>query len=129
MPTADHIAFEVTDLDRAVAFYTDKLGWKLLFHARDEEHQEAFAFVEVDGCNLELLERLDKTGPPPVNLPSPPYCPHFAITVTDIDESLAELTQKGVDIAKGPMEITGKVRWAYFADPDGNVIEFVQWMS
>jgi hypothetical protein len=27
------------------------------------------------------------------------------------------------------MEIPGMVRWLYAADPDGNVLEFVQWLQ
>lgn len=127
MLTNDHTAFRVRDLDRAIAFYTEKLGLKLLFRETDEEHGEAFAFLELDGGNLELLESLD-TGMPPVPKPQPPYTPHLAIATDDLEALAKVLTNKGVPILKGPMTIPGKVTWLYFADPDKNVIEFVQWL-
>jgi hypothetical protein len=38
------------------------------------------------------------------------------------------LRDQAIAIVKGPLEIPGKVRWLYAADPDKNVIEFVQWL-
>ncbi len=127
MLTNDHTAFRVRDLDRAVAFYTEKLGLKLLFRETDEEHGEAFAFLELDGGNLELLESLDKDMPPAPE-PQPPYTPHLAIATDDLDALAKTLGDKSVPILKGPMTIPGKVTWLYIADPDKNVIEFVQWL-
>ena len=34
----------------------------------------------------------------------------------------------GISLLKGPLAIPDKVRWCYLADPDNNVIEFVQWL-
>lgn len=127
MLTNDHTAFRVRDLDRAVAFYTEKLGLKLLFRETDEEHGEAFAFLELNGGNLELLESLDKDMPPAPE-PQPPYTPHLAIATDDLDALAKTLGDKSVPILKGPMTIPGKVTWLYIADPDKNVIEFVQWL-
>ena len=41
---------------------------------------------------------------------------------------LEAYAEKGVRIAKGPLEIAGQVRWLYALDPDGNVLEFIQWL-
>lgn len=130
MMQQDHVAFRVNDLDRAIRFYQDALGMKLMFREIDEEHHEAYAFLELEGGNLELLQSLDAANnpipyqPPPVK---PPYCPHLAIKTDDLDEIISLLRDENIPIVKGPLEIPGKVRWLYFADPDNNVLESVQW--
>lgn len=131
MSKLDHVALPVSDLDAAIRFYTEKLGLKLLFRELDPAHHEAFAFLELTGGNLELLQALDeqnKARPfarPPIQ---PPYCPHVAMQTADMDQLVARLEQNGVPIVKGPMEIAGSVRWVYTHDPDNNIIEFVQWL-
>lgn len=131
MRRLDHVALQVSDLDAAISFYTEKLKLKLLFRTVDELHHEAFCFLELEGGNLELLQSLDSQNQPAPFSPPPiraPYCPHVAIAADDLDGLLAELREGGVAVIKGPMEIPDKVRWAYVSDPDNNVIEFVQWL-
>ena len=131
-PKNDHIAFQVSNLDDSIDFYADTLGLNLLSRTVDEKHHEAFAFLELEGGNIELLQLLDdenkpiSTDNPP---PTPPYCPHLAIAVDDIDECVRILREKSVAILKGPLEIPGNVKWLYVADPDANIIEFVEWLK
>ncbi len=125
----DHVALQVRDLEASIAFYRNSLGLKLLFSKVDEAHGEAFAFLELEGGNLELLQALgdgETAAAPPA--PRKPYCPHVALVTEDMDACVAELQQKGVPIVDGPLEIPGSVRWLYIADPDNNVLEFVQWL-
>ncbi|MDX9974851.1 MAG: VOC family protein [FCB group bacterium] len=131
MLKADHIAFAVSDLDRAIRFYTEALGLRLMFRKLDEEHHEAFAFLELDGANLELLQALDENNNPIACNPAPPrepYCPHLALATPNLDDTCAILRDHNVPLLKGPLEIPNSVRWLYLADPDNNVIEFVQWL-
>ena len=131
MPRADHFAYEVSDLERAIRFYTEKLGLKLLSSEVDREHHEAFAFLKLDGGNLELLQKLDQTDNPiprTPRAPEPPYCPHLALATGDMDACLANLRRHGIPILKGPLEIPGEIRWVYVTDPDNNVLEFIQWL-
>ena len=57
------------------------------------------------------------------------YCPHLAFESDDIHATGQDLREKQVTVLKGPLEIPGMVRWLYAADPDGNVLEFVQWLQ
>lgn len=128
----DHFAFRVNDLDRSIDFYANVLGLKLLFRQFDPNHHEAFAFFELEGGNLELLQCLDENNYPiPLALPAiePPYTPHLALKADDLDEMVSQLEKKGIAIIKGPLEITNQVRWLYLADPDHNILEFVQWLN
>ena len=131
MPRLDHVAVQVADIDRAIAFYTEVLELPLMFKQEDREHGEVFAFLELEGGNLELLSRIDGEGSPiPFTRPEiqKPYCPHVALAVEDIDVAVEKLQSKGITLIDGPLIIPGKVRWLYFADPDNNVIEYVQWL-
>ena len=128
---ADHFAFQVSDLDEALAFYTEKLGLELMFREQDDQHHEAFAFLALEGGNLELLQILDEHNAPIAARRgelAPPYCPHLALATDDLGELAGMLHRRNVPIVEGPMEIPGKVRWLYIADPDNNVVEFVQWL-
>jgi catechol 2,3-dioxygenase-like lactoylglutathione lyase family enzyme len=128
----DHVAIEISDLDRAVKFYTEVLGLRLMFRQVDDVHHEAFAFLELGGGNLELLQRLDEDNQPAAFAPIPlrrSNCPHVALLTEDLEALLEHLKSAAVPLVKGPLEIPGQVRWAYFTDPDGNVLEFVQWTN
>lgn len=128
----DHVALEVADLDAAIAFYTKKIGLRLQFRQLDETHHEAFAYLELAGGNLELLQSLDADNQPkPYTRPArrASNCPHLAIGVEDMDALLGQLRDNGIPLIKGPLEIPGQVRWCYLADPDGNILEFVQWLK
>ncbi len=58
----DHFAFEVSNLDKSIKFYTEKLGLKLLLRKVDKSNHEAYAFLELqgNGGNLELLQFVDE---------------------------------------------------------------------
>jgi len=128
MWTADHFAFEVADLDRSIRFYRDRLGLKLISREVDEVHGEAFAFLEMEGGNIELLSLLDRPADTQPASVRPSNCPHLAVRTDDIESVIALLDRQGIAILRGPLEIPRRVRWLYVADPDGNIIEFVQWL-
>jgi catechol 2,3-dioxygenase-like lactoylglutathione lyase family enzyme len=124
----DHSAFEVADLAVAIRFYVDRLGFKEIWRHRNEQQAEECAFLMVGDLRLELLVQLGdhKYQRPEIE---PPYCPHLAIAVDDLDQAIARLNEQGVPILRGPLLVADKVRWLYFADPDNNVIEYVQWLE
>jgi len=123
----DHVAVEVSNLDAAIDFYEQKIGLKFLFKKVDEAHGEAFAYLEMKGTRLELLQPLRLAKRPAADKQS--FCPHLAFVSDDIQDTQQRLQEKQVTLLKGPMEIPGMVRWLYAADPDGNVLEFVQWLQ
>jgi catechol 2,3-dioxygenase-like lactoylglutathione lyase family enzyme len=128
MEKLDHVAFQVSDMDAAVRFYVEKLGFALASRQVDEAEHEEFAFLTLGEVRLELIRDLAQAADRPPEI-RPPYCPHLAIGTDDLEKTLAGLKDKGVSILRGPLLIAGQVTWAYLADPDNNVLEYVQWYS
>jgi len=124
----DHMAFRVSDMDGSLQFYTEKLGLRLMFRHLNIDEQEDYAFLELEGGNLELIQKLDNTPfeKPPL---SAPYCPHLALATENMDQTLALFSRHAIPIVKGPLEIEGEERWVYICDPDNNVIEYIQWLK
>jgi lactoylglutathione lyase len=127
MLRTDHVALPVSDMEAALQFYGEKLGLKFMFREVDPVEQEDFAYFELEGGNLELLKSLAH----PFDKPDirPPYCPHLALATSDMNATLRLIQERGLRLIKGPLKIEGKVTWLYIADPDNNVIEFVQWFD
>ena len=126
MAKLDHIALEVSNIDRAVEFYTDRMGFNLISRATNEDQQEEYCFLESDGTNLELISDLKKSYSEKQKIQRP-YCPHICFVTDDMDKTIMELRAKNIEIIRGPLEISGEEIWVYFADPDGNVLEYIQW--
>lgn len=123
----DHGAFRVSNLEKAIAFYTGKLGFRQLFLVDSEAFGERGVFLEYHGARLELIETIGVSYQPAV--PARPYCPHLCFEADDMDEVLAVLRKHGIPILDGPNEIPGSEQWIYFTDPDGNVLEYIVWLD
>src|SRR5215470_3053629 len=93
----------VADLERAVRFYVDELGF-----TENWRHEQLVAQVDRQSCELILsAQEPDKTGRARMFL---------SLDVETLDAVRAELTGKGVAVADG--------HWGYrvmiVRDPDGN---------
>ena len=108
----------VSDLERAIDFYTGTLGLELRMRAGDH-----WAEVGTEGLVIGLHPtdgHIDAPGP---------WAIRIGLHVDGgLDAAVAELTSRGVDF-DGPVMDGDPVRLAYFNDPDGNplyVWEFSQ---
>jgi predicted enzyme related to lactoylglutathione lyase len=103
----DYVHYEVSDLQKAVAFYRDVLGMKLTAPG------EFWAELEVGSTTIGLCV-------PPPGVSGPPGCA-VALAVDDVSEAVEELRAKGVTIVAGPEE-SPVCYWAIIKDMDGNFI-------
>jgi len=126
MEKYDHVAFQVGNMDTAIRFYVEKLNFVLSSRAVNQDEMEEFVFLVLGDLRLELIQDLNQAAyrKPGIN---PPYCPHLAIETDNMERSIAGLREKGVTIIRGPLAIEGEVTWVYFADPDNNILEYIQW--
>ncbi len=107
-----HVSINVTDAAKAIEFYTDVLG----LTARSDRPDFPFggAWLDVGGQQVHLIE-----GDVPTKCGQ-----HFAIRVTDLDATVAELRARGVDV-RDPKGV-GSGRQTFLFDPSGNMVELHQ---
>lgn len=102
----------VSDVDRAKAFYTDKVG----FHEDiDQRLNENLRFVQLtppgSACSITIGEGI--TTQPPGTLHG------LILVVPDIKATHGRLTERGVQVSEPAMQPWGAIH-ADFEDPDGN---------
>jgi len=110
------IPLPVTDVDRAKAFYADRLGFKVDL---DVSPSEAFRVVQLTppGSACSITIGVGIVGTPPGSVQG------LHLVVDDIHAARAELVGRGVEVAEvQDMSAPGKptVSYAAFTDPDGN---------
>ena len=104
-----HVSINVRDAAESVTFYTEVLGLTL----RDDRPDFDFggAWLDLGAQQVHLLEIAvpDDVGQ------------HFAIHVADIDASVADLRDKGIEVSD-PKPVASS-RQCFLRDPSGNLIE------
>lgn len=123
----DHAALQVQSMDRAIAFYTEKLAFTLNHRAINEEEQEEYAFISAGDVRIELIQ--DLTGDYSLPILRKPFCPHLCMEVEDLEKAVSDLKAMEIPILRGPLKIEHEETWVYFSDPDHNVLEFIQWYN
>lgn len=120
----DHVELTPTDIEKTMAFYRDVLGFTLKEQqAIDMPPLRGIAYMTLGDT---MIEFLDVADPKPAPGPWTVGYIGLAIEVENMDEAVAFLKEKGVDIVWGPMDIGGPIR-AEIRDPDGLTIELRQW--
>jgi catechol 2,3-dioxygenase-like lactoylglutathione lyase family enzyme len=141
----DHVGFNVPDLDQAVKFFSEVLGFhkvyeegklplnadaKKAFNIRQSAEITRIAMLETGGgSNIELFEYSSpqRNMKRPMNDDIGWY--HFAVYTSNMEQSVAYLKSKGVHLIGNPIEhktgpnagLTG----VYFETPWGLQIELV----
>ena len=123
----DHAALQVQSMDRAIAFYTEKLAFILNHRAINEEEQEEYAFISAGDVRIEFIQ--DLTGDYSLPILRKPFCPHLCMEVEDLEKAVSDLKAMEIPILRGPLKIENEETWVYFSDPDHNVLEFIQWYN
>ncbi|MGH3082508.1 MAG: VOC family protein [Gaiellaceae bacterium] len=113
-----HVHLKVSDLDRAIRFYRDVLGFELKQQMGDQA-----AFLSAGGYHHHIgLNTWESKGgsPPP---PGMTGLYHFAIRFPDrpaLARTLKRVLQSGIRIGASDHGVSEAI---YFEDPDGNGIE------
>jgi catechol 2,3-dioxygenase-like lactoylglutathione lyase family enzyme len=103
----------VTDIDRAKAFYTERLGFVVDVDVTPNADVRIVQLTPPgSACSICLTTGLSTLDTPPGTLRG------LHLVVADIEAARAQLLERGVDV--GEVEDSGGVFYAYFADPDGN---------
>lgn len=121
-----HTMLRVGNLERAIDFYTQVLGMKLLRQKDYPEGKFTLAFVGYDTEDkTAVLELTYNWGVEKYDLGS--GYGHIAIEVDDAYKACAVVIAKGGRVTRpaGPMK-HGTTVIAFVEDPDGYKIEFIQ---
>ncbi len=120
-----HVAFRVTNLDRALHFYCDTLGFREAFRLdREGEPKPWIVYVQVaPGHFIELFPGSEKVSPQPGR--DAGYN-HFCLLVDDIHATVRQLGERGLQIVGGPTKGLDNNFQYWVTDPDGNRIELMQ---
>ena len=141
---ADHTGITVSNLERALAFWRDVLGFEFS-HCTHQKGEVAEQITGVKGCELKLavlkapgghkIELLEYLAPSDrkntVDLrPCDLGHVHVGLTVENLDAILQKVAAAGWKAAGRPQSLTtgpnaGK-RVIYVRDPDGTTIEFME---
>ena len=116
------VRYQVKDVARAVAFYTDHLGFKL-----EHQHLPAFASVSLDGLDL-LLSGPGASGSRPMpggDTQEPGGWNRLVLRVSDLPARIEALENAGVRF-RNQMEAGPGGRQIQVEDPDGNPIELFE---
>jgi lactoylglutathione lyase len=121
-----HTMLRVGDLQRAIDFYTQVLGMRLLRQHENEEYQYTLAFVgygdESQGAVIELTYNWGTK-----DYDQGTAFGHIAIGVDDIYQTCDAIKQSDAKITREPGPVKGgSTLIAFVEDPDGYKIELVQ---
>lgn len=115
----EHIGIKALDMEKALRFYIEALGFKFLYRIKPGEVE--LAFLELGGTVVELVEVVDgrcfEDGV--VN--------HLALRVSDIFKAIAHLIEQQVELASFEPMALGEGRYNFFfRGPSGEKLELYQ---
>ncbi len=137
----NHTSFTVADVDRAVTFWTEAMGFEAAsVSLREGDWQGrvtgiAGALLKIahlfgHGHHMEFIEYVEGSGGGAALQPNMEGVAHVCFDVSDIDREFDRLVAAGAtpqgeiaEVTAGP--VTG-CRACYLRDPDGIVIELVE---
>jgi lactoylglutathione lyase len=122
MPALIHTCYRIGDIDRSVAFY-EALGFEEIrrMPIRDEAIN-VFMGLPDDGARLELTYN---HGVDSYELGT--GYNHIAITTSDLDATLADLAEQGIEPEKPPYTVRdGGSRICFVRDPDQYRVEIIE---
>ena len=138
-----HTAISTPDIDRAIAFYRDLLGFEVLVNGAWQRGVESvdtliglkdsaarMAMLKKGNAMLELFE-FESPAPAPGDPQRPVNdhgLTHICLDVTDLSSEYVRLKDAGMFFHSAPVGTGGSCS-VYGRDPDGNVIELVDFGS
>lgn len=116
-----HLAFDVSDIDKSLDFYCNKLGFKRIFHLGSDENPWLIYIKVGPQQYIELFP----TGT--ANQFKGQSYSHLCLHVTDIESTVSDIRSKGVEVGDISLGQDGNYQ-AWLSDPDGNRIELMELM-
>jgi catechol 2,3-dioxygenase-like lactoylglutathione lyase family enzyme len=122
---AHHITAAVADVDRAVQWYREMLGFALLERGSHQNGAVQFAEMKIPGFGVALVQIQGQALPRPVTASSQPSWIHIVFSVADPDHTYRLLKERGAKVSTRNPEGSPVTSFLVY-DPDGNEIEILQ---
>lgn len=119
-----HLAFTVTDMEKALGFYVDGLGFTKAFELADDAGKPWIVYLKVaPGQFIELFYHGIK-GPAPTR--NQAGYAHLCLEVDDIEAIAQQMADAGIPLDIPVQQGKDLNRQCWVRDPDGNRIEFME---
>ena len=120
-----HVAILTNDYERSKAFYTKVLGFVIVKETYREERKSYKLDLAINGqYQVELFSFPEYKER--ASFPEQKGLRHLAFSVDNIEQSVAELITKGVEVQGIRVdEITNK-KFCFFYDPNGQPLELYE---
>ena len=136
--TLDHVALRVPNFEESVQWYKDNLGFTELVRWQAPPYIDPeleFAYLELNGFQLELAGG----GNPIRGVPTPSDMQegysyqdyrHLCLRVDDMDATIAELNERGIELFAGPfVNDTLNRKFGHIKDNNDFWIELVEYLE
>jgi predicted enzyme related to lactoylglutathione lyase len=110
----------VEDVQRALEYYRDRLGFDTSHYEKLPEH---YGYASRDGCHVHFA-RFHGARPRPNHEAAPPDMFDIYFYVDDVDASHAELVERGADVMQKPTDQGYGLRDIRVRDPHGYILAF-----
>ena len=111
------VPIPVADVDRAKAFYVERLGFVEDVDVRPAEGVRVVQLTPPgSACSIGM-----GTGLPAYDDMAPGAIKGLHLVVADIEQARADLVGRGVDVGE-VVDVGGGVKYAWLTDPDGNTL-------
>ena len=117
MFTSIHHVSILASTEKSISFY-EKLGFSVTF--RKDRPTDTIILMEGYGMQIEMF--IDEKHPTRANNPENLGLRHFALKTSNIEETVDELAEKGIQCGEIGLDWTG-IKYCYTQDPDGLPIE------
>ncbi|MEP6888430.1 MAG: VOC family protein [Nitrospirales bacterium] len=117
-----HTRMRVSDIDQTINFYTTVLGLDVM-ERKTSPRGSHLAFLKVPNSE-ELIELASYPPSGPVKVQEDLV--HLAFQVENLDDTMRELSAKGVKITDGPTQSSSGSRFIFIDAPDGYEIELIE---
>jgi CreA protein len=117
LESIDHVYYWVSDMDRAVKFYEEVVGLRLVRRADSN-------WAEFDAGPIRLALHGAIEG-----RPLQPGGATAVFRVDDLDEARSALETRGAEFEEHVGEVEGFARFASFRDPDGNALQIIEYVE
>ena len=120
-----HVAIIVSDYEKSKDFYVNKLGFAVVReNFRKERNDWKLDLCVGDGADAIELEIFAEPNPPKrVNRPEACGLRHLAFRVENVEATVEELAQMGIECEPIRLDSYTKKKMTFFFDPDGLPLE------